>query len=357
MEQKDKNRLKRAMMPTKTASVIAGILDNNAFLRNTVGSRDFGPETADASRPIQPVTLYEARVDIDRVLSVPLDWHEDPEILYFKKGHFRLMLDMKEYDIRGEQFAFINAGSLHRIESIPDGPGLEYSLRFDFRPLCTAVSDNVTKQIMEPLSAGKLRFRDLIGVSDLPYLNFFSAFKPLMSRFAAMEPVTSSQECSRKVIFTDPADELFVRGDLFTFLGYMYLHQTLCERELTVEDRQVRVIKEAIRYIRKNYAGKIYVHDLSNLTGLNEQYFIRFFGNVVGVPPLEYINHYRVSRARELLEHSEEHISEIAEQCGFHNIGNFINIFSQDTGLTPHKYRRTFGERKALQKTKTGGRK
>ena len=102
-------------------------------------------------------------------------------------------------------------------------------------------------------------------------------------------------------------------------------------------------ITETTPNSRAHSPEEIYVRNLSELTGLNEQYFIRFFGSVTGESPLDYINAYRVEQAARLLKDSDTHVYEIAEQCGFHNIGNFIKIFRSFMGQTPHKYRKQFG--------------
>ena len=80
--------------------------------------------------------------------------------------------------------------------------------------------------------------------------------------------------------------------------------------------------------------------DLANLCQLNEQYFTRFFGNNVGISPLEYINRYRVEKAVEILSGGEDKVLDVAKATGFHNQGNFIKIFKSVMGETPHQYRK-----------------
>ena len=106
------------------------------------------------------------------------------------------------------------------------------------------------------------------------------------------------------------------------------------------EDRQVQLIKNVLFFIREHYREKIYIHDLSGLGGLNDQYFIRFFKSVMGLPPLDYINRYRVLLAAEQLVETDRRICDIAEDCGFHNIGNFIKVFRTFMGALPREYRK-----------------
>ena len=41
-----------------------------------------------------------------------------------------------------------------------------------------------------------------------------------------------------------------------------------------------------------------------------------------------------------MLENTDKNILEISEECGFGNVAYFIKIFKQNTGITPHKYRK-----------------
>ena len=71
--------------------------------------------------------LYESINSEEERLKVALDWREDPEIIYFKNGHYRLSLNLKEYEIQDECLCLVNAGVLRKLESL--GPkGVAYAL-------------------------------------------------------------------------------------------------------------------------------------------------------------------------------------------------------------------------------------
>ena len=110
------------------------------------------------------------------------------------------------------------------------------------------------------------------------------------------------------------------------------------------EERKSELLKNCILFMEEHYRERLYIHDLSSLCQLNEQYFTRFFGNHVGIPPLEYLNRYRVKMATELMVHTEEKIIDIAKNTGFHNQGNFIKTFKAIMGETPNQYRKRMQE-------------
>ncbi len=286
--------------------------------------------------------LYESVNNADSHLDVELDWHSEPEILYFKSGHYRIYLDMEEIEINDECFCIVNAGVLHKIESL-DGKGIEYSLPFRLSALRFSEEDTVQQKLIGPLISGELCFPPFINVSDIGFLSLLRPLNDCIRRFRDFGQKSGSIAASVRYTLTDAADQLLFKADLLHVIGLLESYGMIREPADAEEDRQVKVIKDSIMYIREHYSEKLYIHDLSDLTGLNEQYFIRFFGSAVGASPLEYINRYRVGKAQEMLHESDLHVYEIAESCGFHNIGNFIKIFHSITGVTPHKFRKQLG--------------
>ena len=137
---------------------------------------------------------------------------------------------------------------------------------------------------------------------------------------------------------------MYLRGTMLEIISLADAYGMLRLRSGQDVEKQTEAVKAAIRYIREYYMNKIYIHDLSNIAGLNEQYFIRFFGNVTGISPLDYINRYRIKKAAELLRTTDIKVYEVAEMSGFHNVGNFMKIFRSQIGQTPMVYRKSFNQ-------------
>ena len=105
-------------------------------------------------------------------------------------------------------------------------------------------------------------------------------------------------------------------------------------------DRRIETIKTTLTYIQENYKEKIYIRDLADLIGMNEQYFCRFFKKVIGRSPMEYVNEYRIKKAIHYLKESDLTVTEICLECGYNNLGNFLREFRKYTSTTPLQYRR-----------------
>ena len=289
--------------------------------------------------------LYESINSQEEKLDVGLDWHDEPEIIYFKNGHYKLMLNLKEYDITDECFCIVNSGVIRKLESL-DEKGVEYSIRVKLEDLCFKNdSDPVNEALIYPLLKGNIRFNEFITVSDFGFLQVLRSFNDMVRRYREFGKKSNTNSVSvRKYELDSVADQLMIKADLLHVIALIYSFGMIEDKEITDTEKQVKAIKDSIIFIREHYKEKLYIRNLSELTGLNEQYFIRFFGSVTGVSPLDYINRYRVEQAARLLKDTDTHVYEIAEECGFHNIGNFIKIFRSVTGETPHKFRKRFGK-------------
>jgi AraC family transcriptional regulator len=68
-------------------------------------------------------------------------------------------------------------------------------------------------------------------------------------------------------------------------------------------------------------------------------YFFELFKNATGLSPMQYINHFRISRAKDDLRFTNLSITEIAEKNHFSSIHYFSRLFRRLTGQTPKEFR------------------
>ncbi|MEK4978319.1 AraC family transcriptional regulator [Bacillus sp. FSL K6-6540] len=73
---------------------------------------------------------------------------------------------------------------------------------------------------------------------------------------------------------------------------------------------------------------------------ISRGYFFELFKRSTGLPPTQYINQFRIHRAKEDLRNTDISITEIAEKFGFSSIHYFSKLFRQLNGLSPLEYRK-----------------
>lgn len=106
-------------------------------------------------------------------------------------------------------------------------------------------------------------------------------------------------------------------------------------------DLEPNYAKQAATYIEENYAYAIKILDLARHIGLERSYLYRLFVEAYGLSPKEYLTHYRLQKAKALLEDSRMPIEEIAYSVGFGNNTLFYRHFSDAFDTTPKKYRQS----------------
>jgi signal transduction histidine kinase/DNA-binding response OmpR family regulator len=101
-----------------------------------------------------------------------------------------------------------------------------------------------------------------------------------------------------------------------------------------------RAVLKAMAYIHDHYSEAISRSDVAKHVGLSERHLTRCFRQETGLTPIEYLNRYRVKRAKALLEAGDKSITEVAMEVGFSTSGYFTRVFRQEVGVSPRAYRR-----------------
>jgi two-component system, response regulator YesN len=99
------------------------------------------------------------------------------------------------------------------------------------------------------------------------------------------------------------------------------------------------LIKEAIKFISKNYNNDISLESVAASVHLNPQYFSRYFKNKIGITFINYLSTHRINKAKGLLLNSDKNITQISQSVGYIDSGYFSKVFLKSVGVTPCKFR------------------
>lgn len=99
-------------------------------------------------------------------------------------------------------------------------------------------------------------------------------------------------------------------------------------------------IRNALSFIYENYDKPISIKDLSLHCCISESHFRRLFHSIVGISPLEYIQHYRIQQACHWLYLNQEPINVIAGRVGYTSLSSFNRQFQQYLHISPTEWRR-----------------
>lgn len=100
-------------------------------------------------------------------------------------------------------------------------------------------------------------------------------------------------------------------------------------------------ITRAIQYIKRHYTENISLQNVADHVGLSFSYLSNLFRKELQISYIDYLNRYRIERAKELLAESQLKSSDVAVQVGFSpEYTYFSKVFKKITGLGPNEYRR-----------------
>lgn len=99
-------------------------------------------------------------------------------------------------------------------------------------------------------------------------------------------------------------------------------------------------ITPALNYIENNYMQQLTMEQLADECHLSPTHFRRTFHEIMGMPPLEYLNITRIMKSCILLRSTQDTILNIAEQTGFQSISSFNRLFGRIMQMSPREYRK-----------------
>jgi len=98
-------------------------------------------------------------------------------------------------------------------------------------------------------------------------------------------------------------------------------------------------IRTTLEYIEKNYTRKVPLQEISQVLGLNPQYFSAFFSQYFHRSFIDYLNEHRINNSLSELCCGEKNITQIAFDHGFQTYKSYSNAFQKLFHMSPSAYR------------------
>lgn len=105
-------------------------------------------------------------------------------------------------------------------------------------------------------------------------------------------------------------------------------------------DRTPTSVKEILAYLNQHEQEKISLSALAAHFSYHPNYLTRLFRKHTGKTIRTYLTERQLVKAKALLTSTDDSISKICEQCGFHSDAYFIKCFRIYTGSSPLQYRK-----------------
>lgn len=111
-------------------------------------------------------------------------------------------------------------------------------------------------------------------------------------------------------------------------------------KEQKYRERMERIIE----YLNEHYREKLSQQELAEKFHFSREYFSKFFKRQTGITFKQYIMRYRLEKAKDELLRTDHSILDIALDNGFSSETQFISGFKGIYGLTPLRYRKSYGK-------------
>lgn len=108
--------------------------------------------------------------------------------------------------------------------------------------------------------------------------------------------------------------------------------------EQRADGKTDRNVELAQKYVEEHYREKISLAQLADQLGISQGYLSSSFKKQTGQNFTDYVNHFRVEKAKELIATHQYMMYEISDMLGFDTQYYFSTVFKKITGFTPKEY-------------------
>lgn len=269
-----------------------------------------------------PYNTYLCSIPLD-FSKVPSHWHDEMEIIYIKKGKGMVTVDFRSYHVSANTIVLIMPGQLHAIDQFEEC-SMEYeNIIFNPSMLLPKKPDTASREFINPLIHGQV---------TVPTV--FTPVYPYYTDVAA--PIDACDEICKTM---PQGYELFIKSQLFQLF---FVLENKCRNygKKQQNPKNLEKMKVIIKYVENNYAQKITIADVAELTGFSESHFMRYFKDTMGTSFVDYLKDYRLTMAARLLTASDSSVLAISEEVGFENLSYFNRAFKKKYLVTPSQYRK-----------------
>ncbi len=95
-------------------------------------------------------------------------------------------------------------------------------------------------------------------------------------------------------------------------------------------------------YIHANYMNDITTKQVAGAVYLSPNYANSLYINECGMTIFDYLSHYRIEKAKQLLTETDTFITRIAEMIGYGSKTSFYLAFRRQVGISPTEYRQKY---------------
>jgi two-component system, response regulator YesN len=145
------------------------------------------------------------------------------------------------------------------------------------------------------------------------------------------------------ILFDDESNQKLMRNSENSIFDMMKWATFITNRTIDYireVQQSENIIEKIKRFVHENYASKFGREEIAAYVFLTPDYLSKIFKAKTGLNISDYINEYRIEKAKELLMNDDYSISDIANETGFDSFSYFSTVFKKLTGKSPSAYKK-----------------
>lgn len=233
-----------------------------------------------------------------------LHYHRDMELLFIDEGETTMQVAGREFSASKGSLIIVNPYEVHSGEA--------HGGKYAHRCICFDLEQLGLPNTTQMLS-GEVGYINLINDTRLILPYFSSCFETIKNRFDGWE--------------------MRAKGNL------LMMFSTLTDRvALSTSTKEQDFSKAVLDFIEQHFLENITSKEIADFFSYDHSYFCRKFKALFSQNFSNFLNGYRVSKAKEMLK--EQSVTTTATDCGFQNISYFSRVFKAVTGQTPSEFKK-----------------
>ncbi len=245
-------------------------------------------------------------------------WHDDLEFISVLSGSMDYNVNGEIIHLEAEQGIIVNARQIHYGFSTEHNECEFYCVLLHPMLLCT--SQHIDRDFVSPV----------LSDSSLPYVL-------LDSKTDWQNKILSDIEFM--YLCKDKRSAPLYIQNAFYHIWIILNENTLDEKPVKRQDRNLSVLKDMLRFVQKNYADKITLQDIARSGNVSKSTCLAIFKKYLQDTPTNYLIGYRLKKATKMLREYDLPVTEIALQVGFGGVSYFAETFKKNYGCSPSEYR------------------